>query len=293
MNVFEIVTNRVIEALNKGVIPWQQPWKGNAKPTNFLTNKAYRGINVLMLWPGEFTSPYWLTFRQAILKGGHVRKGAKGTPIVFYKPVEKDIEEAEQNGNGRFVLRYSTVFNVEQCEGLEIPAPETIDTLPEISPIERCEQIIANWTGRPTLNLENPDQEAAFYRPSTDTIYMPIRNRFVSAEHFYSTLWHEATHSTGHSSRLDRDMSGVSGDRSYSREELIAEMGAAFLCAVTGISNERTETNTTAYIQSWIKVFRNDSRVLVQAASQAQKAVDMIVGSVQAQEEDSGPEAAA
>lgn len=288
MNVYEIVTNRVIASLEKGIIPWQKPWKaeaGSPFPKNFFTGNAYRGVNVVMLWPGEFNSSNWLTFRQALAMGGHVRKGEKGTPIVFCKPVDpKEQNESEDKEQRRFIFRYSTVFNVEQCDGLPAPAPSV--PRPEIRPIEHCEKIVDNWSNKPTLHLEHPTQSRAFYRSSTDAVHMPMRNRFLDAEHYYKTLFHELIHSTGHTSRLDRQFGHTFGDDPYSREELVAEMGAAFLSAIVGINNERTEENTTAYLQNWISVLKGDSRLIVTAASQAQRAVDMIVGTSAEAEED-------
>jgi antirestriction protein ArdC len=279
MNVYEIVTNRIIESLQGGIIPWQKPWKAGARhPKNLLTKKAYRGINVLLLWPGQFASPYWVTFRQALALGGGVHKGQKGTPIVFWKVGKREEEpdgpEAETSLS--FILRYYTVFNVEQCDGLTVPAVE--GTAAQIDPIEHCEQLISDWSGKPTMTPNNPDEYRAYYRPHTDSVHMPLRNRFIDAPHYYATLFHELVHSTGHEKRLNRtNFIGSFGDHNYSKEELVAETGSAFLCAIAGISNEHIEQNTTAYIQSWIRMLKSDSKMIVQAAAQAQKAADMIL----------------
>ncbi len=139
MNVYEIVTNRIIESLQGGIIPWQQPWRAGAlHPTNLLTKKPYRGVNVLLLWPGTFTSPYWLTFRQALALGGSVRKGQKGTPIVFWKvgKQEKEPDSPDAETRRNFILRYYTVFNVDQCDGLNVPDVE--ENPQEINPIDHC-----------------------------------------------------------------------------------------------------------------------------------------------------------
>lgn len=187
---------------------------------------------------------------------GWVRpQGREGNTDRLCKPADRrKKDEAEEKESWRFILRYSTVFNIDQCDGLPAPAPTA--PLPEIEPIAHCEQIVSNWNNRPTLNLERPTEARAFYRPSTDTVHMPMRNRFVDAEHYYSTLFHELVHSTGHASRLNREFGLSFGDDLYSREELVAEMGAAFLCAIAGISNERTEKNTAAYLQNWISVLK-------------------------------------
>lgn len=286
MNVYEIVTNRVLASLEKGIIPWQKPWKaepGSVFPKNFYTGNLYRGINILLLWPGEFAVNSWISYRQALKMGGNVRKGEKGTPIVFCKPIEREQSEAEETGREHYYIRYSTVFNIEQCEGL--PVPEPAAPRPPVEPITRCEQLVEDWKSRPGLNLDNPLESRAYYRPLTDVVHMPMRDRFVNAEHYYVTLFHELTHSTGHSSRLNREFGPRFGDDLYSREELIAEMGAAFLSAHAEIDNTKTDRNTMAYIQHWMQQLKGDARLVVQAASQAQRAVDMIVGTSAVAEE--------
>jgi antirestriction protein ArdC len=279
MNVYEIVTNRIIESLQGGIIPWQKPWKAGARhPKNLLTKKPYRGVNVLLLWPGHFGSPYWVTFRQALALGGCVRKGQKGTPIVFWKVgnLEEEPEKPEADTRRSFILRYYTVFNVEQCDGLTAPTVEEAAT--QIDPIDHCEQLISDWTGKPAIYLGNADEYRAYYLPGMDSVHMPPRNRFIDAPHYYATLFHELVHSTGHKSRLNREnFTSSFGDHNYSKEELVAETGAAFLCAIAGITNEHIEQNTTAYIQSWISILKSDSKMIVQAAAQAQKAADMIL----------------
>ncbi|MCL2660161.1 MAG: zincin-like metallopeptidase domain-containing protein, partial [Acidobacteriaceae bacterium] len=261
-------------------------------PKNLHTGKAYRGINVLLLWPDQFPTPYWITFKQAQERGGHVKKGEKGMPVIFYKVTEKKEEQeqsAETSDRRRsFILRYSTAFNVEQCEGLEVPRPDV--SLPEVPVIERCEQIISNWTGRPALKLDNPYEAQAYYRREADEIHMPERNRFSSPEAYYAALFHECIHAAGAPHRLNREKGKSFGDEQYSREELIAEMGAAFLCAIVGIDNRKVQDNNAAYLQNWIKALKGDSRLIVQAASEAQKAVDLILGTAPAAPEEAASE---
>jgi antirestriction protein ArdC len=290
MNVYEIVTGRILQSLENGVIPWDKPWKaedGSIFPSNYFTRNQYRGLNILLLWLAsmQYSSLYWLTFRQALNMGGHVRKGEKGSMIVFYKPLdeEKDEESSEEKARRSFVLRYSTVFNISQCEGL--PEPPAVAAMPAISPIERCEKIVSGWEAKPRLVLDSPTQTRAFYRTATDTIYMPVLKRFVEPEQFYATLFHEMVHSTGISSRLNREMGGNFGSDPYSREELVAEMGSAFLCAIAAIDNDHVERNTTAYVQNWIQLLKGDSRLVMHAASQAQRAVDFILGAQAIQEQ--------
>ena len=285
---YEAVTARIIEALKAGIIPWAKPWKtigsNDPFPRNFRTGAPYRGANVLILWSSPYASPYWLTFKQAKELGGTVRKGEKGTQILFWKISANETENTTKpesdttshTDRKSFFCRSYTVFNVEQCDGLK--ANETAPTLPEVPQDERCEAIVTGWANRPSLNLENAHESRAYYRPSTDTVHMPNRSRFVDAPHYYATLFHELVHSTGHESRLDRTFGTTFGDHLYSKEELVAEVGSSFLCATAGITNERTEQNSTAYIQNWIKALQGDSRLVVVAASAAQKAADEIAG---------------
>ncbi len=176
-----------------------------------------------------------------------------------------------------------TVFNVEQCDGLilpeiEQPTNEQPTNAPEIDKDEICECIVTGWEKRPTLHLTSPTEYRAYYRPSTDSVHMPARPRFVDAPHYYGTLFHELIHSTGHESRLNRIFGDRFGDSLYSKEELVAEMGAAFLCAIAGIANEHTDRNTTAYIQNWIAKLEADNRLVIHAAANAQRAADCILG---------------
>jgi antirestriction protein ArdC len=286
-SIYQTVTERIISSLKAGVIPWEKPWKtpryaGGPFPRNFYTGKPYRGINVLLLWSSEYSSPFWLTFKQAQALKGSVRKGEHGTPIVFYKQLPEHATKDEEAGEDErvpFVLCHYTVFNVEQCDGLTLPEISQPAIAPEIGEDELCESIVTGWQNRPALYLNSPTEYRAYYRPSTDSIHMPARSRFIDAPHYYGTLFHELVHSTGHESRLHRIFGDRFGDELYSKEELVAEMGAAFLCAIAGIANERTDRNTAAYIQNWISALEEDNRLIVHAAANAQKAVDLILGS--------------
>lgn len=239
------------------MIPWEKPWKaprfaGGPYPRNYFTGKPYRGINVLLLWSSDYSSPFWLTFKQAQDLKGNVRKGERGTPIVFYKQLTERAENEGEHEDERvpFILCHYIVFNMQQCDGLTLPEIEQTTTAPEIDEDEICEGIVTGWENRPALHLTSPAECRAYYRPSTDSVHMPMRSRFVDAPHYYSTLFHELIHSTGHESRLQRTFGDRFGDELYSKEELVAEMGAAFLCAIAGIANEHTDRNTTAYIQN-------------------------------------------
>ena len=297
-NIYQNVTGRILSSLKAGVIPWEKPWQtphftGGPFPRNFRTGKPYRGINVFLLWSSPYNSPFWLTFKQAQELKGTVRMGEKGTQIVFYKqlcdPRKEDESTREEDDRAPFVLCYYTVFNVEQCDGLALPQIiEQPATALEIDADETCEAIVTGWENRPALHLTSATECRAYYRPSTDSVHMPVRSRFVDAPHYYSTLFHELVHSTGHESRLNRTFGDHFGDELYSQEELVAEMGAAFLSAIAEIANAHTDRNTTAYIQNWISKLEEDNRLIVHAAANAQRAVDSILGTtfVEETEED-------
>ena len=286
-NIYKIVTERIIASLRDGIIPWEKPWQalhfsGSPFPRNFRTGKPYRGVNVFLLWASPYSYPFWLTFKQAKELNGSVRKGEKGRQIVFYKQLRDPRKNAnardEEKEQAPFVLCYYTVFNVEQCDGLTLPEIEEPTAKGETRTDENCESIVTGWANRPALHLTSETDHGAYYRPGTDSVHMPARSRFVDAPHYYSTLFHELVHSTGHERRLNRAFGAHFGDELYSKEELVAEMGAAYLCTIAGIANEHTDRNTTAYIQSWITRLEEDDRLIVQAAANAQKAVDLIVG---------------
>lgn len=272
MTTYEIITEKIIKKLEAGKIPWKKPWKSQGLQ-NLVSKKGYRGINLLLLSDSDFTSPYWLTFKQAQGLGGKVKKGEKGTQIIFWKIFEK--EEAEESDKKIFMLRYYTVFNFEQCEGIETPK----DAQNEINPIATCEAIVKGYATMPMLTTNRKD--TAFYLPKEDYISLQEKNSFKNAEGYYSTLFHEMVHSTGHESRLHRFNSqnydtSFSRDE-YSKEELIAELGNAYLCAEAGIDNSELENNA-GYIQSWLKALKNDKKLLFSASSQAIKATNYILG---------------
>jgi len=273
--VYQVITDRVIALLQQGTIPWHQPWHTNHQPpANLISKKAYRGVNVFLLNSMSYTSPHWLTFKQAQELGGNVRKGEKACPVIFWKWLD-----VEEDGEIRKVpmLRYYSVFNVSQCDGLppgKIASPEPITR--EFTPIEDAERIVEAMPQKPEIKL---GLSKAFYSPSSDLVGMPNPESFVTGEAYYNVLFHELTHSTGHKNRLARKgvvESNSFGSNEYSREELIAEMGAAFLCGFCGIEQTTIE-NSAAYIQNWLKALRGDEKLVVLAAAQAQKASDFIL----------------
>jgi len=280
MKVEEIITARIIEKLEAGTVPWHRPWSGADMPKNLISKKEYRGINVFILSAMGFGSPYWISFKQAQELGGNVRKGEKGCPVVFWKWLES--AETDENGQQRKashpILRYYTVFNVLQIDGIdETKIPALAQKYNERERITVCENVVDNMPKRPEIIF---DYAGAFFRPATDTVNMPKIETFDSSEEYYSTLFHELTHSTGHETRLNRRGSDVPrhfGDKEYSKEELIAEMGAAFLCGHCQIEN-KTIDNSAAYIANWLRKFRDDAKMVIMAGGAAQKAVDFILG---------------
>ena len=269
---YEIVTEFIIKQLESGVAPWRKPW-GTETPANLVSKKEYRGINIFLLASQGYGSRYWVTYRQAQALGGTVKNGQHGSKVVFWKfsVYQSKRQKSEETENRKSILlRCYNVFNLEQCEGIMCSDP-----VRAINPIEPCESIVRAMPNPPGFAQD----ARACYRPSTDTVGMPARSAFLAAEEYYSTLFHEITHSTGHPSRLGRE--GIMNhdpfaSEGYSKEELVAEMGAAMLCGAAGIES-RTLGNSAAYLRAWIKKLKSDSRLIVSAASQAQKAADYIL----------------
>ncbi|GFO55581.1 DNA primase [Geomonas sp. Red276] len=278
---YDVVNQRIMELLEQGTIPWRKTWNVETNtPRNMVSKKAYRGINVWLLANSPFGSPYWMTFKQCQDKGGHVRKGERSTPVVFWRWVDKkDSEDAdtdETNGKGKVpLLRYYNVFNLDQIDGIPSP-PTTETTIITFTPIEKAQQIITNMPHRP--EIKHGGNEAS-YSPRWDRVKMPVPEAFESPEEMYATLYHELIHSTGHASRLGRkgimDLN-LFGSHEYSREEMCAELGASYLSCVAGIE-QKTIVNSAAYIQGWLKALKNDKKLLVMAASQGQKSADFIL----------------
>ena len=281
--VYQIVTDEIIKKLEGGTVPWHQPWKSHGAARNLISGKAYRGINSFLLSCSPFSSLFWLTFNQADGLGGHVRKGEHSSMAVFFKQweIEKESPETGETVEVKIpILRYYRVFNADQCEGINhkrLAELQTFSASNNFNPIEQADSVIANMPNCPAMKEEG---SRAFYRPSTDTVTMPPRGLFDSPETFYSTLFHELAHATGHASRLNRK--GIMehhffGDQDYGQEELVAEMGAAFLTGHCGISQPLID-NQASYIASWLKTIRKDAKLVVVAAAQAQKAADFILG---------------
>jgi antirestriction protein ArdC len=275
--VYEIVTERILALLEQGVTPWRKSWASAQTPRNLNSGRPYRGLNVFLLEPQGYSSPWWLTYRQAKERGATVRRGEKASPVIFWKKLEDAKAEPDPlTGKTRapFVLRYYSVFNSEQCDGLNIATPQAEPRV--VDPIEAAEDLLRGVPENvPSIEYGGT---VACYIPALDKIRVPDRASFDGAEQFYSTLYHELAHATGHASRLNRPevMKPSFGSHSYSREELVAEMTAAFLTAEAGIDQPVIE-NQAAYLAGWLKVLRSDSRAVVLAAGAAQKAADWLL----------------
>jgi antirestriction protein ArdC len=286
-DMYEVVTNRIIEKLEQGELSWRKTWSSYGLARNYVSGKTYRGINMLLMnFFSPHSVPYYLTFKQAKNLGGNVKQGAKALPVFYFNVIFKDAndqtiskEQAEAMGDDVKVikfLKYYNVFNVEDIEGVEFKIND-LQLLPH-EKIARCEQV---WSGYPAApQYVEKDRSRAYYSPTEDTINMPPIEQFETAEDYYATLFHESIHSTGHPNRLNRE--GIAqfdrfGSERYSLEELIAELGASFLCGLTGIDREPVIENTAAYIQGWLKKLKDDKQFIFKAAAEAQKAVDYIV----------------
>jgi antirestriction protein ArdC len=272
------VSARIIAELQKGAAPWVKPWSaspGANTPCNAVSNRPYSGCNVVLLWMAHaagYCTPRFLTFKQALELGGHVRKGERGTKVYFVKQLE--IQEGTDEAPARLVpmMREYTVFNVDQCDGL----PDSVTTGKPIrvrNPDTR-DDLADQFLHSTGADIREGHGEA-YYVPSRDFISMPSFGTFKAADHFYNVTFHELTHWTGHKSRLDRDLKNRFGSRNYAAEELIAELGAAFLCAEFGFDGD---VRNAGYIASWIELLKADKRAFFTACSKASKAADYLRG---------------
>jgi antirestriction protein ArdC len=278
-DTYQIVTDRIIAKLEAGTIPWKH-FASNplTEPKNFVSKRAYHGINRLLLSGSKHNSDYYLTFNQCADLGGRIKKGAKSEIVVFWRFI--DVEDKENPGETKQIpfLKYYRVFSIEDAEGIDYAKlPEQSER--DSNPIEEAEAIVANMPNRPRLVIDQTPK--AYYSPSEDFIHMTERSACVSDSAYYDTLFHECVHATGHKSRLNR-MEGDTawhrfGSKPYANEELVAEMGAAMLCEEAGIFQE-TEENSAAYLANWLTKLENDNRLVIHAAAKAQKAADWILG---------------
>lgn len=279
-DIYQTVTDSIIQQLEKGCVPWVKPWASNgtfhANPLNVISKKPYRGINRLILWSVStvYPSAQYLTFKQALELGGNVRKGEHGIKVIYwdtFKRKETNAETGEEKEKSGMFCKAYTVFNVAQCENLPAKYSDIPTPLAPINTQERNAELDRQFDLVGISTAHHGDR--AFYRPSTDSVTLPEFSMFKSSADYYATKAHEYTHATAHKSRVGRDLSGMFGNASYAKEELVAEIGAAFLCATLEIEGQLQHAS---YIESWLKVLKDDKRAIFKAASQAQKACDWL-----------------
>lgn len=272
-DVYGIITDKIIEQLEHGTVPWRKPWADAGIPTNLASKRPYRGINLMLLAMLGYEYNVFLTSKQLKDIGGSIKPDEKPHLVVFYNYTEKEAEDDETETKKRSLLRYYTVFNVAQCDNIPEKLIPTFTR--DIKPIVACERALEGMPKKPKLQHK---EQRAYYDPLKDLVNMPKMQSFESSDAYYSTLFHELVHSTGHHSRINRqgliEMSEFGSDP-YSLEELVAEIGSCYLQSHVGITDELEQS--TAYIQGWLSALKNDRRFIFTASTAAQKAVDYIL----------------
>ena len=284
-DTYQQVADAIIAALDAGVVPWRKPWNApvGGALRNAITGRPYSGINTMILGMAmmarDYTDPRFLTFKQARAAGGSVRRGEHGTHIVFWRFIKG---EADANGKARTIpmLRTFTVFNVTQVDGIAFPTVDTPATTWDA--IAEAERVTSDYIAREGITFRQQESDRAYYVPARDTLVMPAREQFRTAEGYYSTLIHECGHSTGHTSRLGRFTGEAAiakfGSADYGREELVAEFTSAFVSGAIGIACDAESAQNAAYIAGWRKAITADPRAVVVAAGKASHAADRILG---------------
>lgn len=292
-DAYQRVTEQILAALDRGVVPWKKPWHSSFNgPTSMSTGRRYTGINTFILAIEGRESKWWGTYKQIKKHGGQVMKGEHGTVVVFWKflPAKDENGKPKLDDAGRPkmipLLRFYNVFNAEQAEwpdGLpeRFQPPPEIDT--GIEPLDALKTMLADYVDGPTVKRQG---DRACYRPSTDEVNVPVSKHFDRAEAEFGTMAHELVHSTGHKSRLKRLDDGWVGREEYAKEELVAEMGAAFLAALYGVKDDEQMEQSASYIDGWRKAINDDPKLVVHAAGKAKAAVERIAGVAEAEDED-------
>ncbi len=276
-SLYQVVTDQILQKLKEGTVPWRKPWAGGGLPTNLITQKPYGGLNAFFLDLSGHSTNYWATRKQIESIGGsNIKTGENPTNIVFSKMCEKPEQGKFQIGKQEspwfLFVKYFEVFNLDQTEGLEDLGYPSQD----FNPISKCEEIVKHYANKPSIQNK---RDQAYYQPSTDKIKVPHPESFDPQQEYYSTLFHELVHSTGHPSRLNRkSISDIQpfGSHQYSKEELVAEIGCSFLCAISGIETKVLD-NSVAYIADWFEVLKENKGMFIQATMQAQKSVNYII----------------
>lgn len=311
IDLYQQVTDKIIASIERGVLPWRKPWRDSTRsvespiPSNASTGRYYNGVNIMLLWLSAeeqgFNSNRWLTWKQAQAAGGNVRKGEKATMAVFFRPFE--VESTDKTGQPRtnaqgetvveqrIMLRSIMLFNTEQCEGLperfSSPPTEILDEESEDSVSVPIFNDIVTVAGESDVRVSYSEQNRAYYHSLRDQIVLPLRKQFFTAADFYSTLLHELVHATGHHNRLDREgitsTSRKFGDPVYAFEELIAELGSAFLCAHLGVYGD---VQHDSYIDHWLKILKSDKKALFRASRMAREASEYLLKPLNAEVEE-------
>jgi len=282
-NMYEEITNAIIEQLENGQIPWRKPWAGVSDVISHETGKPYSLLNQLLKRPGEY-----ITFLQCQKEGGHVKKGEKATSVYFWKMLKKqaldeDGQPLEIDGKPVMetipILKSFKVFHIDQCEGIKPRWTQNMPATPA-QPDKAAEKVLTDYVQREGIRLEIEISDKAYYSPAFDTIHIPTIRQYSSAAEYYSTAFHEAVHSTGHSKRLNRFSTGKAaafGGEEYSKEELTAEIGAACILHQQGLETADSFKNSAGYIQGWLKALKDDRQMIIGAAARAEKAVKYIL----------------
>lgn len=288
INVYELITNRIIAEMEKGIIPWHKPWTCSNGAVSHITGRPYSLLNQILLGLGEPEAENttdevpvkeYLTFKQIMAAGGIVKKGEKSKFVVFWKLYQKERENEDETKALVTipVLRYYHVFEVGQCEGINRKWSD--ENRPKANPVDEAEQIVSTYFDRETCKLCIRESDRAYYSPTSDLVNVPQMSQDSHSGEYYSTLFHEMTHSTGHASRLNRFIAGSAafGSEVYSKEELVAELGSTFLLNKTGIDCNNAFRNSVAYLQGWSRALKGDRNMFVSAASKAEAAVNYII----------------
>lgn len=288
-DIYAQITGAIIKELENGTVPWQKPWQ-NGEFRGCISHTSGKPYSMLNQWLLMNKAGEWLTYKQIQKEGGKVKAGEKSSFVVFWSftDVVKKETETDENGNKievcKVVKRYPmlkgyNVFHIDQCEGIKPKFNNKAKTY-EHTPVEMAEKVVAEYVERENLRLEIKDTNRACYSPSFDRVEIPMRKQFKEGAEYYSTLFHELTHSTGHAKRLNRpEVVNVNffGSEDYSKEELVAEMGAAFLCQAMQIECEKAFKNSASYIAGWLQALKNDKKLVVMAAAKAEKAAEYIM----------------
>ncbi|MBQ0159012.1 MAG: DUF1738 domain-containing protein [Bacteroidales bacterium] len=279
MDLYEEITKKILSEMEKGIIPWHKPWTCSNGAVSHQTGRPYSVLNQYLLAIGNecIENGEYVTFNQVKSEGGNVKKGEKGNMVVFWKILHKKIvnEDGTEEEKDIPYLRYYHVWEVSQCEGIKRKYEAGKRVIP--NPLEEGEKIVNDYFDRESCRLKVSETDKACYIPSRDKVCVPRIQQYDCANEYYSTLFHEMIHSTGHESRLNRLTQTSFGSSEYSKEELVAEIGSTFLCGTAGIETNHTLRNSVAYLQSWMRALKNDKSLFVSAAGNAEKAANYVL----------------